>query len=308
MKKKCVVCGKKAKRLCKNKDNTFVCSKCCAETRDAACDGCRYYEQAEHYSAEKMRKSHYREFREQIDPEVDRRAYRVFQLLDEGKLTQAEPVVNKLLHDHPDAYVTHYAAGLVHSLQESHEQALACFDKALELFPYAEEVWFNKAIAHKHMLQVADVVKAFRKVVEYGDQEDVFWPQARDHLREIEEMVESEGLSVSEYLHAADLFDKAFAHMSSKNWDQAVTGFQQVLQMQPTHVQAHGNMGICYGYLGERAKAVESLNKALELDPEYELARHNLKSLEQLPEGERFSDQNATLAQTNFYAEQVREE
>ena len=57
----------------------------------------------------------------------------------------------------------------------------------------------------------------------------------------------------------------------------------------PRHHQSLGNLGICYAMLGQKKRAIEALDKALELNPSYEFALRNRSLIERLDEGEPLS-------------------
>jgi tetratricopeptide (TPR) repeat protein len=67
----------------------------------------------------------------------------------------------------------------------------------------------------------------------------------------------------------------------------AIDLFRRVLSTDPKHVQSWGNLGLAYASIGERGKALECLDKALEFDPEYEIAAVNRIGVEKMREGER---------------------
>jgi tetratricopeptide (TPR) repeat protein len=67
------------------------------------------------------------------------------------------------------------------------------------------------------------------------------------------------------------------------------------------HVQSYGNMGLAYAGLGNRQKALECLNKAIELDPEYEPAMINRIAVERLRDGEAMADQ--VFNEVDYYSE-----
>jgi tetratricopeptide (TPR) repeat protein len=51
-------------------------------------------------------------------------------------------------------------------------------------------------------------------------------------------------------------------------------------------VQSLGNLALCHAFLGDKQKALETLDKALAIDPEYLPARQNKAIILALPEGE----------------------
>jgi tetratricopeptide (TPR) repeat protein len=50
--------------------------------------------------------------------------------------------------------------------------------------------------------------------------------------------------------------------------------------------QPYGNMGLCYAILGKKEAAIEAFDKALAIDPNYELAIVNKAYTERLAPGE----------------------
>ncbi len=78
--------------------------------------------------------------------------------------------------------------------------------------------------------------------------------------------------------------------MQKRHWQQALDVFQTVIALNPSHPQSYGNMGICYAQMGRRQEALATLDKALELDPNYEPALLNRKIVASLREGEKLPD------------------
>jgi len=78
--------------------------------------------------------------------------------------------------------------------------------------------------------------------------------------------------------------------MENKEREKALNGFKNVLSAIPKHVQCYGNIGICYTSLGQKQKALETFDKALELDPTYTPAIENRKLTSALKEGEQLAD------------------
>ena len=81
----------------------------------------------------------------------------------------------------------------------------------------------------------------------------------------------------------------------------AIDLFAQVLATQKDHVQSYGNMGLAYAILGNRQKALECLDRAIELDPEYEPAIVNRLSVASLKDGEALPDFDPR--ELNYYSE-----
>ena len=75
--------------------------------------------------------------------------------------------------------------------------------------------------------------------------------------------------------------------------------FKRSSRITPDHPQSYGNMGICYARLGRKQEALAALDKALELDPDYEPALLNREIVTSLAEGEKL--QQNRLESVEYY-------
>lgn len=286
---KCVVCLKvKGKRVCQLKAGALICPRCCAQIRNANCQGCFYYAQAQQYAVEKAQTSKAPHHVMRVDPEVDKAVDQALAMIDRGDRQAGERVIADLFDKHPDLYTVQYAMGVVCAMKGQYDESIRYFNKAIEMFPYFVEAWFNKGVSYQKQLKVEEAIRAFRKVIELGDPADEFVQQAKSLVNVIEEKLhEDSGITLDDYLKAKDKFDEAFAAMQKQHWHRALEGFQAVIALNPNHPQSYGNMGICCAQLGRKQEALAALDKALELDPGYEPALLNRASIAALAEGEK---------------------
>lgn len=291
-KKKCPVCAiKNGKRLCKINGSSLICPSCCAQIRNPDCEGCDYYAQAARYEKEKLMKPKSETFVMRIDPEVDEAVDQALAMVERGQIREGERVISKLLKTHPDIHTVQFAMGVICAMEGRFNEAITYFDKAILIYPYFVEAWFNKGTAHQENLDIKETIRAFQKVIKIGDPADDLVHKARNFIEGMEKQLHEEsGMTIDAYLKSMDVFNEAFAAMQNSEWENALTGFQDVVMKDPKHTQSYGNMGICYGYLGQRDKALSAFDKALELDPNYEPALQNRKIFVSLEEGEKFSD------------------
>lgn len=75
---------------------------------------------------------------------------------------------------------------VLHGLKNEYEQAIEWLDKALMIFPYMIEAQFNKAMAHQHLGELPNCIRAFWKVLELGGQDDSEVVHAQSMLAFIE--------------------------------------------------------------------------------------------------------------------------
>lgn len=291
----CVACSAaRGRRVCQRKDRALICAVCCARIRNPECEGCGYWAQANLHAGEKIgsereprREPH---FIARIDPAVDAEVHRALDLAERGRLGAAESLVSGLLDRHPDLHMVQYGMGVIRALQGRHAAALAHFDRAIAIFPYFVEAWFNKGTAHQKMLEIGPTIRAYQRVIELGDPADDFVGQARGLILHLDRQIRADkGFSLDRYLQLMDVFDEAFAAMQNRQWERALAGFQKVVALDSRSTQAYGNMGLCHAFLGRKREALTALDRALALDPSYEPAQTNRIGVLAMREGERLA-------------------
>jgi len=298
---KCVICANaKGKRVCRIREESPVCSGCCVEIRNPECSGCSHYAGAEKYGIEKMKRGNFREFTAQVDPEVDKAVDNALKLAQKGDLARGEILLTKLAEKHPNLYKVQYGMGTLHAMKGNYRESIFFLGKCLVTFPYFIEAWFNKAVAHKNLGDLGNTVKSFRKVIEFGNSEDHLVIKARKLLADMEASIARNfRLTLDLYLESMDEFDEAFSQMRNKEYEKAITGFENVLAVNKYHPQSYGNIGLCCAFLGKKEEALAAINRALAIDPNYQPALKNRAILLSLPEGEKMQDSD--MRTVDFY-------
>ncbi len=300
---KCVVCLEaRGKRVCELNNGALICPRCCAQIRNPDCAGCPYYAQAEKYAIKKAERLKTDQLIMRVYPEVDEAVDQALAMVERGEMLAGQAIITNLLKKHPDIHTVQFAMGVVHAMQGQYDESIVYFDNAIKIFPYFVEAWFNKGTSYQKKLDPGKAIRAFQKVVELGDSADSFVRQAKDFVNDMENQVRKEiGISLDVYLKSNDKFDEAFAAMQNGEWEKAIAGFEEVLEMNPKAPQTYGNMGTCYGQLGRKQEALAAFDKALELDPRYEPAMLNRAIVDSLEEGEK--PESAKMASVAYYKE-----
>lgn len=290
--RRCILCKtRKASRQC-SKFDTFICSVCCAENRDEErCSGCTHFKAAKNYrltkTIPKKDKSINPVELELIDIVDDS-----LELAELGRPRQARKELEKLNNLYPDNELIYFAIGVTHFFQKNNQKAESCFKRAIEISPSYAEAHFNLGALYKLELDLYKSITHFQKVCEFSDDTDLVM-KAKSILASYEDVIkESDGTDLNTFLKTHETFTRAFAELEQKNWKQAIETFKKVLTIIPDHLASLGNIGMCYGQLTQYTKAITYLDRALEIDPEYEPAINNktqfsvLQDGETLPEGE----------------------
>lgn len=288
MKKVCSVCAAhKAKRVCLLPAYEVICSRCCATIRNSDCQGCSYYATAEQYRMSRVKNPAEKHFVAEINEKVEEAVNGALELVEQGQVEKGKMMILDLMKEHPGNHTVHFGLGVVYAKQEQYDEAIACFEKATDIFPYFVEGHFNKAVAYKEKLDPVGAVRAFQKVIELGDPKDELVGEANRFIAILEKSLrETGGIDLDTYLEGEGIFNEAFSCMKAKEWGRALDGFKKVLEKNKNHVQSYGNTGLCYAQLGRKQEALEALDKALEIDPSYEPAISNRIVIACLREGE----------------------
>ena len=87
------------------------------------------------------------------------------------------------------------------------------------------------------------------------------------------------GVALDRVLLGEELFADAYAALAASRYDEATRRFREVLNLVPRHYPSWGNLGAAYLAMHRREDAVRCLRRALELNPNYTIARENLALL-----------------------------
>ena len=222
----------------------------------------------------------------EINPEVQAAVNAALEILQQGRTQKAMICLTELLVGHPHNHDVAFGIGAVHAVKGEHEKAIQWFDKAIGIYPYSVESHYNKAVAYQKMLDLPNCIHAYQKVVALGDPADPEVAQARSFITSIASgLWKAERITLDAYLESGDLFNQAFKFMEQSEWQAALDGFRASAAINKRNAPCQGNIGLCLAYLGRKAEALAALDRALEIDPDYEPARSNREVVEKLEEG-----------------------
>jgi tetratricopeptide (TPR) repeat protein len=277
----------------------FICPSCCAATRRPECAGCGYYEASLVYQREKQVRN--KAFITEIIPEVDDRCDEALVLVEKGDIDRGHALLEDLRREHPNYPMVLYGIGVCHAMRGQTDEAIACFERAVEIYPAFAHAQYNLGESYRKKHDIENTVRAYEAAIAADGSHGDVGQLARKRLNEAKAIVETSGVSLSTYLRNRRIFDRGFLALQEQRFEAAIDLFAQVLATEKNHVQSYGNMGLAYARIGNRQKALECLNKALELDPEYEPALVNRLVVERLKDGEALPDVNQR--ELNYYSE-----
>ncbi|MBU1169446.1 MAG: YcaO-like family protein [Proteobacteria bacterium] len=152
----------------------------------------------------------------------------------------------------PGKYYIQFFIGLTYLSMERHQQALACFEKALSLEPQPQDIpsiCSYTGVCLKDLGHYKEALLILEKGAEADDERE-------------------------------DIFNlMGFCHFMLKNHETAITCFKRVLELNPGSGIDYANIASNYRDMGETLKAISYYTMALKLDPSLDFARDNLDKL-----------------------------
>lgn len=204
----------------------------------------------------------------------------VLNLLNTGKLAEAESAAKKLLMRYPNVFILHHVLGLAQDGLFKFSDAVASYSKALTLQPNMPDLQFNLAIALTNIGQLEEAVSSYRKAIAlqpqffeaYGNLGTVLQKQGK-----LEEAIVSykQGLSINPQ-DARGHFNLGTALRDNGNLAAAITSYQQAINFFPNYTDAHNNLGETLRDQGDMQAAVKSYQHALTLNPQHPSANYNM--------------------------------
>ncbi|MDO9012987.1 MAG: tetratricopeptide repeat protein [Gallionella sp.] len=252
--------------------------------RNETCGDCSHYTVAKRYHADRQIQE--RHFIAEFDPEVEDAVDNALGLAERGKTDAAWTAMTDLSNEYPMNHSVCYGMGTVHAIKGEYKESVKWFDKAISIFPYFVEAYFNLAVSYQNLFDLGNAIRAYRKVVELGDSNDIPAKEARSFLEDMAASIrQTEGVDLDSYIESQSEFDRAFTLMEQEDWSGALAGFRASAARNNSNAPIYGNMGLCLAKMGYKAQALAALDRAIEIDPQYEPAMTNRIAVELMTEG-----------------------
>lgn len=213
-----------------------------------------------------------------IDPEDSTALiYKASRLFLDKKLELAFDECNKILKINPDEYEALRLKGIILEYQNKPEEAIKCFERALKISPRSIHIWINRGDIN------IDLHKNYEKAIKCFN----------------------EGLKINPADYKC-LLGKYTAFRKNNQYEPALSCLNTVLEINKdnskVNVDALEAKSEIYFEQKNYNKALKSINKALDIDPENNaLLFSKGATLEFFPNGRRWSDQKYLKKSEKIY-------
>ena len=135
--------------------------------------------------------------------------------------------------------------GLIHQMGKEYEQAIASYDKALEIKPDYHEAWYNRGVALGNLGRLEEAIASYDQALEFKPDYHEAWN------------------------------NRGIALLNLGRFEQAIASYDRALEFKPDYHEAWHNRGIALRNLGRLAEAIASYDRALEFKPDFHEAWYN---------------------------------
>jgi tetratricopeptide (TPR) repeat protein len=179
--------------------------------------------------------------------------------------------------------------GLAHGMLKHYQQSYDVFSEAITIDPTVAEFWYNHGLACYYLARPAEAVRDFERAVELSKDDTSemahkFAMRLEESRQELQEAMEGHeaGITFEQYIEREERFTQALSLVRQEKWPEAELLFRQLTETESRVPSYWGNLGVCLTMQFRYDEAEEVLKQALAIDPDYPIARDNLKKLPEL--------------------------
>jgi len=165
---------------------------------------------------------------------------------------------------------------------EKYQEAIICYNRAIELQPQYAKAWFNKGNALRDFGKPKEALVCYDRVIAIeGGKNAVSWYAKGDVLesfRKYSEAIVCYDQAIAINPKYADAWNsKGAALFFSSEYDNALTCFKKAIEIEPKYIPAWNNKGRTLHELGRYEEAIACCDRILEIDPKHIDSWHNKK-------------------------------
>jgi tetratricopeptide (TPR) repeat protein len=153
-----------------------------------------------------------------------------------------------------------------------HQQAIECFDKAIEINPNDVNIWNSKGTALANLGKHQQAIECFDKAIEINPNDVNIWNSkgtAFHYLSKYQQAIECFDKAIEVNPNDADAWSaKGHSLNNLKKYHQAIECFDKAIEINPNDADAWYSKGVAFDYLIKHTEAIECYEKALAINPD----------------------------------------
>jgi tetratricopeptide (TPR) repeat protein len=198
----------------------------------------------------------------------------------DGKSPQDDfPLLAEVLETMADAEGLFYLAGTYGLNSNSLQNAIAVYERALQLDPQHSGTWTNKGLTLEELGRHTEALEAHERALQLDPERPQSWHGKGTALMDLGRHTEAP----EAHERALQLDPENFATWCNKGltlaelgrYPEALEAYEQALQLDPEHFETWHDQGNALMQLERHAEALEAYEQTLRLSPEHSLTWHN---------------------------------
>jgi len=157
-----------------------------------------------------------------------------------------------------------------------HEEAIASFDRAIEINPRLELAWHNKGGALHRLGRTEEAIACYDRALQINLRYADAWSNkgvALGALGRMEEAIACYDGALEINPRHADAWNNKGAALGALGWtEEEIASYDHALEINPRHADAWSNKSTALGTLGRREEEIACYDRALEINPRLEKA------------------------------------
>jgi len=159
----------------------------------------------------------------------------------------------------------------LHSLGR-HDDAIKCYDRALEINPKQAKIWTNKGSSLDSLRRFAEALRCYDRALEINPKQAEAWTNKGNSLNGLGRFAEAikcldKALEINPQ-NAEAWTNKGLSLNGLGRFAEAIKCHDRALEIDPQYAGAWTNKGLSLNGLGRFAEAIKCLDKALEINPQ----------------------------------------
>jgi tetratricopeptide (TPR) repeat protein len=202
-----------------------------------------------------------------------------FAAYNTGKLTEAERLCQRIITAEHNCFDALHILAVVQSRLGKKEEALASYDRALQLRPDYTEMLYNLGITLHELKRPEEALASYdRALLGRPDYTEARYARAnalRDLKRLDEALTSYDRVLQARPDYAEALSNRGLTLHELKRLDEALASYDRALKVRPDYAEALSNRGLTLNELKRLDEALASYDRALKLRPDYDEALSN---------------------------------
>ena len=221
-----------------------------------------------------------------VEQQISHANHQILQGDFTGTIETCKPLLSHLPRRSAQRVEVLALLGLAHGMLQHYQESYNIFSEAVTIDPTSAQLWYNRGLASRYTTRLGQAVRDFERAVELsrndtGELARKFAAELQSSRKQLQEAMQEHKVPITldEYIQQEERFMQAMNLMRNSRWKEAELAFRQIIEIGGTLPQYWGNLGTALVMQARYEEAEAALKHALEIDPEYAIARDNLEKL-----------------------------